>query len=211
MDIIGKLEVLNVVDILQMLSMTKRNGALILRSAKREGHIYIKDGRVVDANLERWRGISAVNQILTWKDGSFEFHEGTKNPGETINLGTDNLLLEGLRRLDEWRHLQRGGRGRVERLCFSASSLDPALQQVLNENEKKLLSLFDGRRNLSEVAKTGNLPPEGARQMALELFLAGALETEEAANMEVEIPTVQKKEDSTHQELQEIIDYLKKL
>lgn len=207
MDIIGKLEVFNVVDILQMLSMTKRNGALTLRSGQKEGSIYIKDGRVVDANLERWRGVSAVNKILTWKEGNFEFHEGAKSPGETINVRTDNLLLDGLRRLDEWKHLQGGAKG--GKIRFSIQSSDPLIRRGLSAEEQKFLGLIDGRRSLKEVAKAGNFTEEGALAIASELFLTGILDTEESLNVEVEIPTAKKKEGLSRQELQEIIDYLR--
>lgn len=209
MDIIGKLEVLNLIDIIQMLSMTKRNGSLLLKKGPREGLVYIKEGRVVDASFERWRGVSAVNKLLAWKEGSFEFHEGAKSPGETIQLGTNNLLLEGLRRLDEWGALQEGAKSGKVRFCVHPEAKKLASQGVLNEEEKKFLSFTDGRHALQEIAQKGNFPTERALEIAGELYLAGILDTEEALKMEVEIPTVKRKEGLSRQELQEIIDYLK--
>lgn len=211
MDISGKLEVLNMVDILQMLSMTKRSGTLLLKRNQREGYIYIKNGRVIDAGFERWRGVSAVNKLLTWKEGSFEFHDGADNPDETISIGTNNLLLEGLRRLDEWGNLEGGVKSGRVNFIVPSQVKDLPIQGILNEEEKKFLDLTHQYRNLKEIVQKGDFPEERALEIAAELYLVGILDTEESLDIVVEIPTVKKKEGFSRHELQEIIDYLKGL
>src|SRR4029078_6776684 len=63
------------------------------------------DGRVIDAEAGTLQGDDAVYRLLTWAEGDFEVVFRTVRRGEAIATSSQGLLMEGMRRLDEWSRL----------------------------------------------------------------------------------------------------------
>lgn len=74
------------------------------------GQILIQRGSLTEAKLNemlRLKAEEAIFDLFTWVDGYFLFHEG-ELPGfelVPISLGVQGLVLEGMRRLDEWQRI----------------------------------------------------------------------------------------------------------
>lgn len=98
----GSLGQLPLTDLLQILSANQKSGMLTLRSRGREGTMWLRGGRVVDATTEDGRsGEEAVYAIALWEEGSFEAELGPVEVPERIAKSTTHLLLEAMRRKDE--------------------------------------------------------------------------------------------------------------
>ncbi|MFH0901112.1 MAG: response regulator [Pseudomonadota bacterium] len=68
------------------------------------GSIQLRQGKVVRARQSGSASLAneeAVYSMLEWTEGSFEFASGSGEPGEEMQASTNELLLEGARRLDE--------------------------------------------------------------------------------------------------------------
>ncbi len=88
-------------DLLQLLSLNGKTGVLRLERES-QGRIYFRNGKIIDARLERARGLKALYRLLAWKESHFEL-EPLDDTGvqETIEEGTQTVLMEGFTQIDE--------------------------------------------------------------------------------------------------------------
>lgn len=90
----GKLDEFSVRDLIQQYCLEKRTARLILQHQKNIAEIYIQDGNIVHAKMEKQAGEVVLHQVLQWQDGNFETQDGKQPPAITINRFWLNLLLE---------------------------------------------------------------------------------------------------------------------
>ena len=97
----GKIVSLSLVDIIQMNCLSRATNAIIVESGKEQGIIYFKQGEIVHCEQGELEGEEAFYQILGWQGGFFQVRNNLFPPKETINIDWNNLLMEGMRRIDE--------------------------------------------------------------------------------------------------------------
>jgi len=149
----GSLGDMGLVDLLQTIDIGKKSGVLYMTSGSQRGAIYFRDGALVDAELgSRLHGDRAVYRALVWSDGSFEIDFRPVRRQDIIKTSTQGILMEGMRRMDEWGRM-------LEQL--------PALDSVFEVNESELLErlaeipdeindvlkYFDGKNSLMAVVE----------------------------------------------------------
>ena len=97
----------------------------------------------------------AMFELVRWTDGHFRFQETPAlDPGPLrIRMATESLLLESLRRMDEWNEMASGtpDTAVVPRLVEAAASVDGVLQLLPAEWE--VLAAVDGERTLRAIAR----------------------------------------------------------
>jgi len=103
MGVKGRLKDMSLVDIIQIFNAEHKTAAIHLGSELGYGRVYIKDGRIIHASYRGSSGTDAFFQLITWKDGEFEVDPNETAPEVTIHESAENLLLEGMRRMDESR------------------------------------------------------------------------------------------------------------
>ena len=62
---------------------------------------FLKNGEVVHAKSGDSAGEEAVYHLLKWRDGDFHIEPDVTSPDISIDTTVENLLLEGMRRIDE--------------------------------------------------------------------------------------------------------------
>jgi hypothetical protein len=97
----GRLKDMSLVDVIQVFNAERKTVAIHLGSDMGYGRVYIESGNIVHAVCREATGTDALYQLLTWKDGEFEVEPDAVPPQRTIEGAAEQLLLEGLRRLDE--------------------------------------------------------------------------------------------------------------
>jgi DNA-binding response OmpR family regulator len=97
----GKTSEISQVEILQLLSSTGKTGILTVKEDNIEGKIFLRNGRIVNANIGASDGVEAANIIITNMDGEFFFSPAKVDIEDKIHLSTINLLMEACRRYDE--------------------------------------------------------------------------------------------------------------
>src|SRR6185295_8781070 len=123
---------------------SRKSGTATLRDGRRLAKIFFRDGKVVDAELGRLRGEEAVYRALIWSSGDFEVEFSPVSNTDVIPTSTQGLLMEGMRRLDEWGRL-------LEQLPALQTTFEVDHSQLverLNEIPDELngiLRLFDGK------------------------------------------------------------------
>lgn len=140
-------------DLLQFIHATRKQGQLVLeRGAAASAGVYFAQGEVVHAYCPPRVGVPAFHQILTWEEGRFAFLKNAAPAQRTIHDDLQNLLLDGLRRLDEVRALSERLPARETVLHLAPPEAQRA-EIRLTRSEWTLLSLVNGRRTLAEVLR----------------------------------------------------------
>ena len=98
----GKLEILRMTDLVQLLNSTRQNGVLTIRDpSKHVAEIAFVDGEIQTARYKQLQGEEAVYGLLDNVNGDFEFVQGSPpSGGQTIQKQTLSMLLEGCRLLE---------------------------------------------------------------------------------------------------------------
>lgn len=170
----GSLEDMGVVDLLQTFEVSRKSGVARINDGRREIRVYFRDGKVVDADLGRLRGEEAVYRALIWNTGTFEVEFCPVSREDIIPTTTQGLLMEGMRRVDEWGRL-------LEQLppLSTVFEIDhDALVERLNEIPDELngiLRLFDGKRTLLDVVDESPFEDLSTLSTVTKLFFEGLL------------------------------------
>jgi CheY-like chemotaxis protein len=99
--LLGTLTEISLMDLLQVLRMNRRSGLLEIESEGRHGTLFLSDGEVLDAEVGKFHGEKAFYRTLDWTGGKFEFRPQPISVKVRIKRPGENLILEGLRQIDE--------------------------------------------------------------------------------------------------------------
>ncbi|MBW1987937.1 MAG: DUF4388 domain-containing protein [Deltaproteobacteria bacterium] len=99
----GQLQFLSLPEVLQLLNSSGSTGVLRIKSPhlERPGEVFFCDGEVMDAVCGQREGIEAVYSLFGWSEGDFEFVHRKVNSVRKIKSGVMELIMDGLRKLDE--------------------------------------------------------------------------------------------------------------
>ena len=124
--------------------------------ARRLGEILLDMGAITQKELERQIRLqieAVVFELLSWREGFFRFEEGPMQGVPMVQIGTEALLMEGARRIDEWSRIS----DRVPSLLaiprlisISDDSHAPTLDLLPSEWE--VLTMIDGDLDLRAIA-----------------------------------------------------------
>jgi DNA-binding response OmpR family regulator len=170
----GSLSEMSVVDLLQTIDVSRKSGVLTLVSSDGQaGMISFDSGAVINATVEDLVGEDAVYRHLLWRDGTFDLEFRRVSLSErTVHRTTQALLMEGMRRLDEW-----------SRLSELLPSFDAVLEvdaQMLRErlrdmpdDQNAMLRLIDGQHTVGEVLREHGGDHVDALRKVVDLYFEG--------------------------------------
>ncbi|XXX81971.1 response regulator [Sorangium sp. So ce134] len=170
----GSILDMNVVDLLQTFEVSRKSGIVHLSHADNEAQVYFREGKVVDATLGRLCGEEAVYRALLWNEGTFEVEFCKVDNPDVIETSTQGLLMEGMRRVDEWGRL-------LEALPSLATVFEVDSEELLerlNEIPDELngiLRLFDGKRTLMQVVDASPFEDLSTLSTISKLYFEGLL------------------------------------
>jgi len=101
MALTGHLSDLSLSELIEFFCNQRKSGRLKVLYPKGAGYFYLQAGSVVDARIGVLHGIDAVYYALTLPNAQFEFSADVEAKSRTINQPWTQVVLEGLRRLDE--------------------------------------------------------------------------------------------------------------
>ena len=113
-------------------------------------------GAITEKELERQIRIqieAVVFELLSWREGFFRFEEGPMQGEPMVQIGTEALLMEGARRIDEWSRIS----DRVPSLLADpaphvAARTTHAPMLDLLPSEWEVLTMIDGELDLRAIA-----------------------------------------------------------
>ena len=101
MALTGHLSDLSLSELIEFFCNQRKSGRLKVLYPSGPGYFYLHAGSVVDARIGVLHGIEAVYYALTLPNAEFEFSADAEAINRTINQPWTQVVLEGLRRLDE--------------------------------------------------------------------------------------------------------------
>ncbi|MCZ6807685.1 MAG: DUF4388 domain-containing protein [Deltaproteobacteria bacterium] len=183
----GSLSEMSVVDLLQTIDVSRKSGVLNLESKEGDqGMISFDSGAVIHATVEDLGGEDAVYRLLLWREGTFDLEFRKVSLVErTVHRTTQALLMEGMRRLDEWSRL---------------SELLPPFEVVLEvdgevlrerlhdtpDDQNIMVRLIDGVRTIGEVLRAHGGDYVEALRKVVDLYFEGI--AREVGEMKESIP-----------------------
>ncbi|MFT3914422.1 MAG: response regulator [Anaeromyxobacteraceae bacterium] len=171
----GNLSDMGVVDLVQTLEMGKKSGALHVKNKTgAEAVCYFREGRVVDAELGKVGGDQAFYRLLNWQDGEFAIEFKPIEREERIPVSTQGLLMEGMRRIDEWGRIVEQLPALDKTFEIDTTLLADRLAEI-PDDVNALLRLFDGRRTLERVIEEADYDDLAAAGIISKLFFEGII------------------------------------
>jgi len=153
----GNLKDFDLSDILQLIHMGKKTGALEVVTDTESGVIFFAEGTAVHAVAQDLSGDEAVNRILRWRQGHFVFKPEATTNYKSIKTPLQHLVLDAARQIDEWQDIQK---------LIPNLELVPAIEEnpaagtediKLQPNEWRILAIIDGNKNIRDLIREGHL------------------------------------------------------
>jgi CheY-like chemotaxis protein len=155
---VSSVEDVPLVDLLRAIAANQKSGvALVTGGEGARGELYFRQGRVVDAEVGRLSGRDAVYRLFCWSSGSLAVEWKSIRRKDTIEMATHDLLMEALRRVDEWRRLLAGVPALDTIFEVDYRLLAERLADIPDE-VNRILRLFDGVRTFLQVIDDCGLP-----------------------------------------------------
>jgi len=97
----GRIEEVDLLDMIQTLELDQKTGALVLSHGERTGTLYFRNGVIVEADLRSPKREEPLFRLLGWKTGRFLFIPDAAPERMPITASMANLLFQDLRAMEE--------------------------------------------------------------------------------------------------------------
>ena len=141
------------------------------------GKILVMIGAIAEEDLVeliRIKACETIYDIFLWPEGAFQFIDGEipQRPMVPIAIDVTGIVMEGLRRYDEWQRI----RHRVPSMKDVPTVVAPVPVESLAEPQRLILRAIDGVRSLAEIAEATHNPDFPVAKLAFDLLESGHLE-----------------------------------
>ena len=147
------------------------------------GKILVMIGAVAEEDLVeliRLKACETIYDIFLWPEGAFQFIDGEipQRPMVAIAIDVTGIVMEGLRRYDEWQRLKE----RIRSMHDVPSIVAPVAVDMLPEPQRLILRAVDGVRSLAEIAEATHNPDFPVAKLVFDLLESGHVELAAAAD-----------------------------
>ena len=173
----GQLADMAIVDLLQTIEISRKSGTIELETDLGNATVWFREGKVIDAQMGRLQAAAAVYRLLGISEGTFEVEFRNINRASVVEEATQTLLMEGMRRVDEWVRLLEG-LPPLDHILTLDERLLAVRPDPLPSAETTLLRRFDGRRTIIEIIDDTGVDDLEVLQMIGSLYFEGLLTDE---------------------------------
>ncbi|MEO8178446.1 MAG: DUF4388 domain-containing protein, partial [Deltaproteobacteria bacterium] len=143
----GDLAELAISDLIQTLTLGRREGVITVSQEGRESRIWCAGGEIVDAESGKLSGAAAVHRMLAFEHGRVRASFTPVSRPNRVHVSTIELLLDGARRSDEARSIRMKLGSGPYRLAANAMSVGDSL----TAQEVSVLRQFDVPLSVADV------------------------------------------------------------
>ena len=104
----GVLQQVGLVDVIQMACLGGSSAVFEVKSPRKRGEIFIRNGAIIHATAGEDTGQAALNRLLRLRRGEFRTRTFVEPPEKSISAPWEFLLMEGAQFRDETMHLGEG-------------------------------------------------------------------------------------------------------
>lgn len=169
----GNLKQLALLDIIKMLSSGNRSGRLDINQSGKSGEIYLERGNIVHAATGTQIGEKGVYTLMGWLEGEFTFTPDVPSPDRSIDVATEQLLLEAARQAEQWEDIKEvlSSTDAVFNISPSGSTSTISLKPL----EWQVLAQVNGERSVVEIGDILGLHEFEVAKIVYSLTTAGLL------------------------------------
>jgi tetratricopeptide (TPR) repeat protein len=142
--------------------------------ADEHGTIWLREGRIIDAQLGWLPPVRALGRLFTWEGGRYVAHIAPHQHEEALALDAQGAAREAQRRAEVWHQLVTGLGGLDSVYSVDFVALARQLGEVADE-ANTLLRLIDGQRTLRVLVDAIAVDELQTLALALRLRLDGVL------------------------------------
>ncbi|MCI0404749.1 MAG: DUF4388 domain-containing protein [candidate division Zixibacteria bacterium] len=148
---------------------------------RRVGEILVKAGFVSRSQMEeavRRQVEELIYRLLHWEVGNFKFYENEFPTEEEIliHISTENLILEGVRRLDELEEVKQRMPDFATVFVVKPIPEQRIRDVALKGDEWNILALVDGRKDIYQIIERSNLDRLSTLKNLAALYMSGLIE-----------------------------------
>jgi predicted transcriptional regulator len=190
----GNLEDFDLTDVLQLIHLGKKNGALEIETEGNRGEIYFENGKVVYAKTKETSGEESIHYILRWSKGKFLFSPEKKAPEKRMDIPIQNLILDAAKQIDEWKRLEKVIPS-VEMIVDFVEDPEVSSEEInLSPDEWKILSLITGEKSIREIAQLSKMTEFNTAKIFYGLISSGLVQLKKPLKKEEKKVEVKKEE-----------------
>jgi pSer/pThr/pTyr-binding forkhead associated (FHA) protein len=176
----GAIEEVPLPDLLQLFATSKKSGVLVIRTEDDVGRIYLRKGNIYHAvinDLDEVPATKSLYRMLTWQRGLFDLEPPDERqlPNE-VDLSVQEMLMDGLRQLDEFERLRPELPDLNGRLQLTAPLIPPL--RDLKPDELDVLQLAHNYGHVETVLNKSLATDLATITILLKLIKGGYLRTE---------------------------------
>jgi len=184
---IGRLEDLNLGDLILVFGLEHKSGVLTLYSESgTQGQVFFRQGSVIDANALSLRAEGAIYKMLTWQKGRFTMLFCDVDEPDQISVSNMGLLLQGVKRMETREELLKQLPSLDAVLVTTSNFQKIVASQHLEPDLEYFVSLFDGVRTFARVIDESNYDELTTLKRIDKLFNLGFLHVIEMKKAESE-------------------------
>jgi len=169
----GRFDQLNLADLIEIFGVERKTGVLTLSNGRKTGHVYFRDGAVVNASLGEIKQEPAIYQMLTWNRGYFTMIFKDIDVPDEISVSNLGLLLHGIKRLEIREQL-------LSQLSSprTAFTITPTFRMLIQKRRvngeiANFVKLFDGKREVDQIIEDSGLDDLVALKRIVRLYHQG--------------------------------------
>lgn len=167
----GSLEMISLIEFIQTVMLGQKTGRLVLTKGQDGGVVYFDSGSVACVTTKDYSGQRAFYMLLEWETGTFRFKQGKDEAiAKNIEVDTNGLLMEGMRRIDESIRLIAYLQGVDKVFHIEEEILKNIGVLELSQEAKKIAELFDGKRTVQDVTDDSELFKVESLEAIIELY-----------------------------------------
>ncbi|MFZ6183350.1 DUF4388 domain-containing protein [Nannocystis pusilla] len=170
----GQLADMAIVDLMQTIEISRKSGTIEFETDLGPAAVWFRDGRLIDAEMGRLQADAAVFRLLGLSDGRFEVEFKSISRVPTIEESTQSLLMEGMRRVDEWGRLLEG-LPPLDHVLIIDTNLAAKSDPELTPKQQTILRRFNAKRTIIQAIDDSGLDDLEALEYVSELYFKGLL------------------------------------
>jgi CheY-like chemotaxis protein len=143
----GNLKEINIGEVIQILVLSRKDGRLLVAWEDRRGEVYIQNGNITYAAVERLKGESAVYRLLTWREGKFRFDTEMTIQSRNVQKSLESIFFEGLDILEEYKRFME----QFPSLTAYVEVISVTGQEKITPDEAKILKVVNESGTLHDI------------------------------------------------------------
>lgn len=184
MALAGDLSEFSLTDIIQLIELSNKSGAVHLQGRRGaqeiDGWLYFRDGRIIGARLGSLPPLEAAYTFFTLTSGPFRFHEDVTLDKPTITQSNNMIIMEGIMRQEAMAQAPEPALSMNAILRLVPNPASTGNEISLEPDEWRVLTMVSGKNTVGYIAQRSGLGEARTCEILNRLLASGLIEKRES-------------------------------